>query len=196
MLSANEIDIVIDNNHYDHKLFERKEYTSEKILLAVPNDLDICKEAERYALTEESIAKKRYLDDDFPSVPLSIFKDITFILLTPNNDTRIRAERICKEAGFHPNIALEVHQQATAYMIAITRMGATFVSDMLVQKMPAHSSLKYYKLGNELASRTIFFTLKRHKPHTKAMEEFMKLITEEKFGSTYHRNLLERKENQ
>ena len=176
MLSGNEIDIVIDNNHYDRELFERKEYTNEKILLAVPNDLDICREAEGYELDEVCIAERRYLDDGFPSVPLSLFKDIPFILLTPNNDTRTRGEKMCKEAGFRPNIILEVHQQATAYMIATTKMGATFVSDTLVQKMPSHANLKYYKLDSEHSNRTVYFTMKKHKHQTKAMEEFMRMI--------------------
>ena len=177
MLSGNEIDIVIDNNHYDRELFERKEYTKEKILLAAPNDLEICEHAKKYALSEEIIAKKEYTSEAFPSVPLSMFKDIPFILLTPNNDTRIRGERMCKEAGFHPNIVLEVHQQATAYMIATTKIGATFVSDTLVHRMPSHANLSYYKLDSEFADRTVYFTFKKHKHRTKAMEEFMRLIS-------------------
>ena len=177
MLNGNEIDIVIDNNHYDRELFERKEYTKEKILLAVPNDLEICKDAKKFELSESCIANKEYIDGNPPSVPLSLFKDIPFILLTPNNDTRTRGERMCKEAGFRPNIVLEVHQQATAYMIATTKMGATFVSDTLVQQMPSHSNLNYYRLDSELADRTVYFTFKKHKHHTKAMEEFMRLIS-------------------
>lgn len=178
MLAANEIDIVVDNNHYDSELFEKKEYTKERILLAVPNDLSVCEKAFEYELSESCISEREYLDDSFPTVPLSLFKDISFVLLTPSNDTRIRGERMCKEAGFSPNIILEVHQQATAYMIATTRLGATFVSDTLVQKMPSHTNLRYYKLGSELAKRTVCFTLKRHKHHTRAMEEFMRMIAE------------------
>lgn len=177
MLSANEIDIVIDNNHYDRDLFERKEYTSERILLAVPGDLAVCENAKKYELTEHIIENKEYLREDYPCVPLLLFRDVPFILLTLNNDTRVRGERMCKEAGFRPNIVLEVHQQATAYMIATTKVGATFVSDTLVQKMPSHANLKYYKLDSELASRTVYFTLKKHKHQTKAMEEFMRMIS-------------------
>lgn len=179
MLSSNEIDIVIDNNHYDRELFERKQYTKEKILLAVPNDLQICKDARKYELSEECIAKKEYNNENsiYPSVPLSLFKDVPFILLTPNNDTRTRGEKMCREAGFRPNVVLEVHQQATAYMIATTKMGATFVSDTLVQRMPSHANLNYYKLDSEFANRTVYFTFKKHKHQTKAMEEFMRLIS-------------------
>ena len=178
MLSCNEIDIVVDNNHYNNELFEKKEYTREQILLAVPNDFNVCKNAATYELSESCIAQKEYISDSFRAVPLSLFENIPFVLLTPNNDTRIRGERMCKEAGFSPSIILEVHQQATAYMIATTKLGATFVSDMLVQKMPCHANLRYYKLDSELANRTICFTLKKHKHHTRAMEEFMRLISE------------------
>ena len=84
---------------------------------------------------------------------------------------------MCREAGFRPNVVLEVHQQATAYMIATTKMGATFVSDTLVQRMPSHANLNYYKLDSEFANRTVYFTFKKHKHQTKAMEEFMRLIS-------------------
>ncbi len=178
-LSSNEIDIVIDNNHYDHELYEKKECKSEKILLAVPSSFLECKEAEKYELSESCIEKKEYLSESYPAVPLSLFQKIPFILLTSGNDTRIRGEKMCKEAGFRPNVVLEVRQQSTAYMIATTKIGATFISDTVVQKLPLHTNLKYYKLDSELANRTVYFTLKKHKQQSKAILEFMKLITNE-----------------
>ena len=179
LLAANEADIVVDNNNYDRELYERQEYTREKILIAVPADTPACEAAKAYELSEEAIEKREYLKEEYPAVPLSLFSEVPFVLLTPNNDTRIRGERMCKEAGFRPKIALEVHQQATAYMIAMTKLGATFVSDTVVRKMPSHATLKYYKSDSEFAERTVYFTMKKHKQKTRAMQEFMKLVSSE-----------------
>lgn len=176
MLSKNEIDIVMDNNHYDTELYERVEYTTEKILLAVPKGFEVSERVKGCALDSECIRSKEYIADSFPTVPLGELSDLPFVLLTPGNDTRTRGERMCTEAGFKPRIALEVHQQATAYMIATTGIGAAFVSDMVVRAMPLHGSLNYYKLCSPCANRIVSFTLKKHKHRTMTMQELMRMI--------------------
>ena len=176
MLSKNEIDIVMDNNHYDTELYEKVEYTNEKILLAVPNGFEVCSKIEKYAISEECIKNRDYLSDSFPPLPLGELCNVPFVLLTPGNDTRTRGERMCRDAGFRPKIALEVNQQATAYMISTTGLGAVFVSDMVVRAMPLHSSLNYYKLESPFANRSVSFTLKKHKNRTRTMDELMRII--------------------
>ena len=85
---------------------------------------------------------------------------------------------MCREAGFQPNIVLEVHQQATAYMIATTKMGATFISDSVVEKMPMHEQMAYYKIENPVAERSVYFYFKKHKYKTRGMQKFMDFIRE------------------
>ena len=112
------------------------------------------------------------------SVPLSLFKATPFVMLTPGNDTRIRGDKMCKEAGFRPNVVLEVHQQATAYMISTTKMGATFISDTVVERMPMYENMAYYKLASPEAERTVYFYFKKHKSKTRVMQEFMNFISQ------------------
>jgi DNA-binding transcriptional LysR family regulator len=116
------------------------------------------------------------LDENFPAVPLSFFKDIPFVMLTQNNDTRIRGDRLCKSSGFRPEIVIELNQQATAYMVASTKIGATFISDTVATKLPATDTLVYYKLDGEASMRDVYFYYKKRKSKTRAMEEFIKLI--------------------
>ena len=82
----------------------------------------------------------------------------------------------CREAGFHPNIILELNQQSTAYMAASTQLGATFISDMLVSQLPSFENLDYYKLDGSSANRQVFFYYKNHKYKTRAMEEFLTMM--------------------
>ncbi len=176
MLSANTLDLVIDNNHYDSALYDKELYSNEFILLAVPKSFDVCERTKKYQITGEALKSKTYLDENFAVVPLSEFRNVPFIMLSPSNDTRIRGDKLCKEAGFRPKIMLELNQQATSYMAASTQMGATFVSDTLAFKLPAPENLAYYKLGGEDAKRTVYFYYKKRKFKTKAMEEFIRLI--------------------
>ena len=178
MLSLNKVDMVIDNNRYDGGVYDKALYGEERILLAVPKIFEVCESVKEFALDEECIRSKKYRDADCPSAPLSAFSTVPFVMLTPNNDTRIRSDKMCKEAGFRPNIVLEVHQQATAYMIATTKMGATFISDAVVDKMPAHDNLSYYKIDSASAQRRVCFYFKKHKYKTRAMQEFMSFIAQ------------------
>ena len=109
LLSRNEIDMVIDNNRYDESLYEKALYSEERILLAVPKSFPECNEAAEFALSEKMIKSKSYLDEACRAVPLEIFKSTPFVMLTASNDTRIRGDKLCREAGFRPNVTLEVH---------------------------------------------------------------------------------------
>ena len=85
---------------------------------------------------------------------------------------------MCHEVGFRPNIVLEVNQQATAYMIATTQMGGTFISDSIVEKMPMYKSMSYFKIESKYAERNVYFYFKKHKYKTRLMQEFMNYIAQ------------------
>ncbi len=178
LLSTNKVDMVIDNNRYDMGIYDKALYAEERILLAVPKVFGECEAVSRFALDEACIRSKAYMGRNVPAVPLAAFRSVPFIMLTPNNDTRIRGDKMCREAGFQPNIILEVHQQATAYMIATTRMGATFISDSVVEKLPAHEHMAYYKIESLVATRAVYFYFKKHKYKTRVMQKFMDFIRE------------------
>lgn len=178
LLSNNSLDFVIDNYHYDSTLYSKELYCRENILLAVPKRFPENEKLESYQLSYDSIKNKSYLNDSSPVVPLKELASLPFITLTPGNDTRIRADRLCREAGFHPDIVLELNQQSTAYMAASTQLGATFISDMLVSQLPSFENLVYYKLSGEAAKRQVFFYYKNHKYKTRTMKEFLSLMHE------------------
>ena len=178
LLCNNTVDMVFDNNHYDNILYDKGLYSEEAILLAVPRTFSVKDEVREYQLTPQDLQNKTYFSLECPAVPLHAFSQIPFIMLTPGNDTRIRGDKLCREAGFHPDIVLEFNQQATAYMAASTQMGATFTSDILVSRQPSFDNLVYYKLEGEAARRKVYFYYKRHKFKTRAMEEFIRMIQE------------------
>lgn len=172
MLANNSIDFVIDNFNYDPKLYNKELYCSENILLAVPKSFDINHRLLDYQLTLDQIQNR----SNSAPVPLSSFSNTPFILLSAGNDTRIRANKLCQEAGFQPKIMLELNQQSTAYMAASTKLGATFISDTLVMQLPLFENLVYYRLTGENAKRDVFFYYKKHKIKTRVMDEFISLM--------------------
>ena len=63
-------------------------------------------------------------------------------------------------------------------MIAITKMGATFISDSVVDKMPSYENLSYYKIDSSAAERNVYFYFKKHKYKTRVVQEFMNFISQ------------------
>lgn len=176
MLGNNSLDFVIDNYRYDNTLYNKQLYCRENILLAVPKHFSVHDGLTEYQLSHDNVKNKSYLDPSSPAVPLSAFSDLPFIMLMPGNDTRLRGDRLCRDAGFHPNIILEFNQQSTAYMAASTQLGATFISDILVSQLPSFENLVYYKLAGENARRDVYFYYKNHKYKTRVMEEFLSMM--------------------
>ena len=178
MLSNNSVDFVIDNYRYDNTLYNKQLYCRENILLAVPKHFSVHDELTEYQLSYNNVKSKSYLTPASPAVPLHAFSGLPFIMLMPGNDTRLRGDRLCRNAGFHPNIILEFNQQSTAYMAASTQLGATFISDILVSQLPSFENLVYYKLDGEDARRDVYFYYKNHKYKTRVMEEFLSMMDE------------------
>ena len=176
MLSNNSIDFVIDNYNYDSNQYSKELYCSENILLAVPKTFGVNKELLDYQLSLTQIKNESNTLALSESVPLKKLSQIPFILLTPGNDSRTRADKLCREAGFRPNIVLELNQQSTAYMAASTQLGATFISDTLVMQLPSFENLVYYRLSGSEAKRDVFFYYKKHKIKTRVMEEFLSMM--------------------
>ena len=176
MLASNSLDFVIDNYQYNPNIYSKKLYCNEDILLAVPIHFPINKQLKEFQLSYEEILSKGAHYSKHPSIPLHLFSELPFIMLTPGNDTRMRGDNLCQKAGFKPNIILEFNQQTTAYMAASTQLGATFISDILVAQLPSFDNLAYYKLDGEAAKREVYFYYKANRYQTRAMEEFLAMI--------------------
>jgi len=178
LLERGAIDLVIDNNSYDLDLYDRELYSEERILLALPKVMPVYEKTKDYQLTEDELKNRCYRSDSIAPVPLSTFAETPFVMLARHNDTRSRADALCREAGFIPRVILELNQQATAYMVSATEIGATFVSDTVAEHLPAYGKLAYYKLSGDKARRGIYFYCKKHKQKNRAAEAFIGLIRE------------------
>lgn len=174
MLQSGEVDIVLDNCEWDEQIFERKLFKREHLVLAVPESLSINKQLVGYQISEEMIRSRKFLDDSVLTVDLSLFSEEPFILLKPENDTRIRAMELCKQYQFAPNMIFELDQQMTSYNITCSGMGISFISDTLISNVPTPSNVVYYKLDQGIGSRNLYFYWKRGCYFNKIMQEFLK----------------------
>lgn len=170
------LDLVIDNSAFPDEIYRHHFFKKETLLLAVPKSFSSNNGIEKYRLSAEEIMKERHLEPVTEPVPLSIFERDPFIFLRSGNDTRTRAESICKSQSFTPNVILKLDQQVTAYNICCYGMGITFVSDTVVQHVQNEKDCYYYKIDAASTTRNVCFYHKQTKYITRAMEEFLNLV--------------------
>lgn len=174
-LYSGTLDLVIDNYDFDSSVYERKFYSKDNIMLAVPAKFLSNKNATDYVVSYEDIINGKYLDESVKTLPLEIFKDDPFLFLKEGNDTRIRAEKICIRENVKPNILLELDQQITAFNLACFGMGISFVSDILLKNVGIKEDICIYKLESMDSAREVSFYYKKYKYLKKATQEFIRI---------------------
>ncbi|MCI9337544.1 MAG: LysR family transcriptional regulator [Lachnospiraceae bacterium] len=176
-LFAGFLDLLIDNRTMDPLIYEKTFFCQEHLLLVVPSHFSSNEKLKDYALSLSDVKAGRHLDRSVPPVPLEAFKEDAFLLLKSGNDTRNRAEKICRDSGhFAPRIKLELEQQITAYNLSRYGMGISFNGDILIRHMPKDHSLIYYRLPYPEAVRDVNFYYKRNRYMTRVLSEFLKLV--------------------
>lgn len=173
-LIAEEVDLIIDNSELDDKNYEKFYYGTERIILAVPQKFEINRELQSYCLSRADIAAHRHSRGDVEALPLNYLKNTPFIFVKEENSIYKRGVKMCGRQNFTPNIILKPDQVVTAFNMAGQGVGATFISDGLVESIPYDVPLCYYKMDDDLSVRQVYFYKKRNKYLTKAMEEFIR----------------------
>lgn len=174
-LLSGKLDLIIDNHEMDPMVYGKTFFCEEHLLLTVPKKYASNLAAADYALTSRDIKNLRHLDPSVRPVPLEPFFEEPFLFLKSGNDTRMRADAICREHHFAPRIKLKLDQQMTAYNLSSYGMGITFSGDILIQHVPDNENLVFYKLDDDISTRDVNFYYKRNRYMTRTMREFLNL---------------------
>lgn len=176
MLLQGKLDLMLDNCVLDSEVFEQYIFRKEYLMLAVPADLAINEKMKEYQISVDNIRNRDFLLSNVKEVPLDCFKEESFVLLKPENDTRKRAMEICKFYHFYPKTIFELDQQMTSFNLTCSGMGISFISDTLILSVPEVSNVIYYKLPEEISCRNLSFYWKKGRYFNRTMEEFLKLV--------------------
>ena len=177
MLQSGEVDLVLDNCELEEDIFSRQFYRKEYLVLAVPKHFRINDNLKAFQVDVSAIRDLSFLDGAVPNVDLGVLSEEPFILLKPENDTRMRAMELCRQHDFVPNIVFELDQQMTSYNVTCSGMGISFISNTLISKVPESMDVVYYKLSGEQSSRNLSFYWKRNSYFSKVMREFLRLAS-------------------
>ena len=168
-LKQGSIDIVIDSGECNVKEFESLTFFHDRIMLAVPQDYA---PADIRAFSRQEIIAGKHLQHLEESVDLQRFAELPFLLLGKGNDMYRRTMALFREAGITPQVRLYLNQLMTAYHMAATGLGATFLTDTLIRMAAPNDHLRYYLLNHALMQREIFIAIPRSVYHPKAIQAF------------------------
>ena len=171
------LDAAIDNNAFNEAIYERFLLRDEHLLLAVPADFAANAALKSHQLHTQDIIASKHLSPDCKPISLKPFAAENFILLGPGNDSRKRADRLFQKESITPKILLQLEQQFTAYLLANTGMGATFLTDSLVRRVRPTDRLVYYKLPETIAKQSLYCYYKRNKYITRALRKFLEIAS-------------------
>ena len=181
-LQEGTLDLIAENGAFDPMVYEARTYLNEEMLLAVPINLPVNEGLRDYCLTAAQIAAGTPLEQVRP-VPLERFSGERFLLLKEGNDTRIRADRLCAQARFRPQVSLLLDQQLAAYNLAAYGLGVAFISDTLARRAQPDGRLLFYRLDGPAARRSVRFFYKRTRFLTSPMRAFLALLPPENASS-------------
>lgn len=178
-LQSGVIDLSLDVEPADPRLFESKVWYEETILLAVPREFPVNQGLEAYCLSAEDVRNGRHRQEEVPAVDLALFAQVPFVFLKKGNDLYQRAVTLCRNAGFTPNVVMQMDQLLTSYYVARDGKGAAFLRDGLAQFMEREEKLCFYKLGDKNARRAVMFSWRKSAERSKPTRAFLRYVTGE-----------------
>lgn len=157
MLSERKLDFTFSCNEIFMQHFKRYAVFYDFILLAIPRDHKVNQRFPDYRLTADDIICKKHLNDNCPTLPLSEFRDLDYLLLNEGNNLYDRSMEMFQDAGFIPKIKMTISQLVTAYHLASNGFAATFISDRLV--LDSSVPLTFYKIKSGHIKREFYILL-------------------------------------
>lgn len=172
LLDVGELDFVVTNRPYDNKKYEQKVCYREYLLLVVPKEFEVNEKMKDKQLTHEELGDTIFSLPKTRSIRLDRFAEIPFVLLSSQNYLRQCTDFLFRERHFSPRIILELEQSPTSYNFARLGMGATILSNRLVQSAPDMTRLCFYKIDSGHAIRDAFLSYRHGAYFTYAMQRF------------------------
>lgn len=176
LLHQGTVDLVADYAIPNAERYEAQTVREDELILAVPAGAAVNARLAEHRIAPGDIGTAR--QSAVPPLPMELLRNEEFVLLKPENDTRERAEALCRLGGFSPRAVMEFDQQMTAYHVCCSGAGLTFVSSVLVARIAPNPGICYYRLPEAESCRYIRLFWKRDRYKTRAMEAFIRLTQE------------------
>ena len=150
LLQQGKVDVVLDNCLPPDDAFQSWQLEEENLMMAFPEEL-LPAACEGYAITHKQLCSGCKADP----VRMQLLEGAPLVMLRKGNDTADRFYRMCAQAEVSPNVVFETEQLLTAINAAAGGLGATVVSDSIVQALPYETNMLFLSLGGPHARRAL-----------------------------------------
>ena len=127
----------------------------ETIVLAVPASFEINERLKDFRLTAGEMREGHYKDENCPKIRISEFKEERFLMLKEGNDMYRRGMKICRDAGFTPQIVMYLDQLLSAYYLSAAGQGITFTRGSIPHYVGGNDLMYFYKIDHPETSRPV-----------------------------------------
>ncbi len=176
LLKEHRIDIAFHAGLSSKDPFYRIPCFEDRVLLSVPKTFDLPESLRNAAMTNKDIMNLKHLDDHVPSVKLSSFVHLPFILLSPGNNLYERSTKMFAEENLEPKVVMQVNQLATAWHLSCAGLGIAFISDHLVTS--SSEDVLFFKPDSDLTARKFEMIMSENHYISKAMKAFYEVFIE------------------
>ncbi|MCJ7836200.1 LysR family transcriptional regulator [Cuneatibacter sp. NSJ-177] len=177
-LQSGVIDLALNVDEMDSRLFDGDVLGTEELILAVPKQLEINDTLTSYRMSFEQLCSGLE-SDKIPRVSLVPFADEDFLMLKKGNDGYQRAMKMCKNAGYKPRVSMFLDQMLTSYHVAENGHGIAFIRTGILGHVKPTERLFFYRIDDPMVSRTIY--LFHRKKHSSAiLQHFLDFMRDKK----------------
>lgn len=173
-----DIDLMIGTSAADEELFNIEVLCMEKLYLAVPQSRAVNKKYASLILTADDIrqnSEKLFMAE---TVRIEQFKKEKFIFRSNNDSNQNYLKKICRAAGFSPDIVLESSNLDTIFSFVCNGLGAAFLPDTFIKFSEFSEHPAYYTINSPEAESHIKLIYKKNKYLSAPAIEFCNTLRE------------------
>lgn len=143
------------------------------------DSVELCRERTMLALPKSHPLARAYAEDDvqgFPRISFAAMDGEPFIRLQPRRQMAEVYDKLCKISGAEPHVIFEANSIIEASELCAAGLGATLVTDMLVQSWRWKEQAFFFELEEEVEERHLMAVYSRQRQLSLAAQRFIDFL--------------------
>ena len=143
------------------------------------DSVELCRERTMLALPKSHPLARAYAEDDvqgFPRISFAAMDGEPFIRLQPTRQMAEVYEKLCESSGAKPQVIFEANSIIEASELCAAGLGATLVTDMLVQSWRWKEQAFFFELEEEVEERHLMAVYSRQRQLSLAAQRFIDFL--------------------
>ena len=170
------MDLFITNQPMDGTRYEKQLCYHENLVWVVPEIFPVNDTLSKQRLQTQELGERLFGIPNSRCVSATELAAVPFILLNNDNYLRACTDMIFQEHQVDPIVALEVENPSIAYNFSRLGVGATIMSNRLLEHLPRSKEVFYYKILSPYGRRSAYACYSRGHYVTAAMRQFLRFL--------------------